>query len=80
VTEIKYLGIHIVNSKSFGITTEQSRRQFNAFFGRIGIAIEEVILYLLRTKCMPILLYGLEACPMKKSDLNSLDFAVNRFF
>jgi len=23
---------------------------------------------------------GLEACPMKKSDLNSLDFAVNRFF
>ena len=29
---------------------------------------------------MPILLYGLEACPMKKSDLNSLDFAVNKFF
>ena len=24
VTEIKYLGIHIVNSKSFKITTEQS--------------------------------------------------------
>ena len=29
---------------------------------------------------MSILLYGLEACPMKKSDLNSIDFAVNRFF
>jgi len=25
---------------------------------------------------MPILLYGHEACPMKKSDLNSLDFVV----
>jgi len=50
-------------------------------FGRIGrIATEEVTLHLLRTKCMPILLYGLEACPMKKSDLNFLDFAVNRFF
>jgi len=67
------------------ITTEQSRRHFyraaNAIFGRIGrIVTEDVTLHLLRTKCMPILLYGLEACPMKKSDLNSLDFAVNRFF
>ena len=27
----------------------------------------------------PILLYSLEACTLNKSDLNSLDFAVNRF-
>ena len=27
-----------------------------------------------------MLLYGLEACPMNKSDLNSLDFTVDRFF
>ena len=56
-------------------------RAANAIFGRIvRIATEEVILHLLRTKCMPILLYGFEGCPMKKSDLNSVDFAVNRFF
>ena len=40
VTEIIYLGIHIVNSKNFKITTEQSRRHFyraaNAIFSRIG--------------------------------------------
>ena len=41
-------------------------------------ASEEVVLELIKTKCMPI--YGLEACPVKKSDLNSLHFAVNRFF
>ena len=29
---------------------------------------------------MPMLLYGLEACPLRKSDNNSLDFVVNRFF
>ena len=29
---------------------------------------------------MPILMYGLEACPLKKSDIRSLDFAVDRFF
>jgi len=28
---------------------------------------------------MPALLYGLEACPLRLSDYNSLDFAVNRF-
>ena len=32
------------------------------------------------TKRIPILLNGLEACPKRKTDLNSLDFAVNTFF
>ena len=35
---------------------------------------------MLRSKCIPILLYGLEACPLRKADLNVLDFVVNRFF
>ena len=29
---------------------------------------------------MPSLLYGLEACPLVKSELSSLDSVVNRFF
>ena len=29
---------------------------------------------------MPVLLYGLEACPLNKAALNSLDFVINRFF
>ena len=42
---------------------------------RIGrIATEEVVLHLLLTKCVPILLYGLEACSIRKTDLDSLDF------
>ena len=32
------------------------------------------------SKCLPVLLYGLEACPLTKSDLHSLDFVINRFF
>jgi len=27
-----------------------------------------------------VLIYGLEACPLLKSDLSSLDIVVNRFF
>jgi len=29
---------------------------------------------------MPVLLYGLEACPLNKAAVNSLDFVINRFF
>ena len=41
---------------------------------------EDVTLELIRTKCLPVLLYGLEACPLRVSDCNSLGFVVNRFF
>jgi len=58
-TEIKYLGVQIVSSKSFKVSTEQSRCSFyratNAIFGRIGrIATEDVVLHLLQTKCIPV--------------------------
>jgi len=55
--------------------------------------MHESIVFVVRSRCrrnkssrslshllMSFLLYGLEACPMKKNHLNSLDFAVNRFF
>jgi len=38
------------------------------------------ILQLIISKCIPVLLYGLEACPLVKSELSSLDFVINRFF
>ena len=40
----------------------------------------EVVLELIKTKCLPILLCGLEACPLNKTNLRSLDFSVSRFF
>jgi len=29
---------------------------------------------------LPMLIYGMEVCPLRKSDLKALDFAVDRFF
>ena len=56
-------------------------RAANSIFGKIGrIASEEVTLQLVKSKCIPVLLYGLEACPLIKSQLASLDFVINRFF
>jgi len=39
-----------------------------------------LILQLIVSKCMPILLYGLDACPVNKTDLRSLDFTVDWVF
>ena len=55
-------------------------RAANSIFGKIGrIASEEVVLQLISTKCMPILLYGLEAFLLYNYQLKSLDFVINRF-
>ena len=35
---------------------------------------------MIKSKCVPVLLYGLEACALNKSQMASLDFVVNRFF
>jgi len=32
------------------------------------------------SKCIPVLLYGLEVCPLNKSQIASLDFVINHFF
>jgi len=47
---------------------------------KIGrFAPQDVTLQLIQSKCMPALLYGLEACHLNKADLNILDFVVNKF-
>jgi len=56
-------------------------RAANAIFVKVGrAASEEVVIELLVSKCIPVLMYGLEVCPLTKSQLQSLDFTVNRFF
>jgi len=50
------------------------------FFRKIGrVASEEVVLELVKCKCLPILLYGLECCSLNESDVKPLDFAVTYF-
>ena len=85
VSETRYLSVYIVNSKWFKFSIDAAKRAFyrsaNAIFGKIGrIASQEVTLQLIRSKAVPLLMYGLEACPLNKSQLNSLDFVINRFF
>jgi len=51
-----------------------------SIFGKVGrAASEEVVLHLIKTKCLPVLLYGLEVCSLTKAYQHSFDFAVIRF-
>ena len=84
VNEIRYLGTYITQSRHFKCSLSHSKRSYyralNGVFGKIGrLASEEVVLELVKFKCLPILLYGLECFSLNKSELNSLDFPVTRF-
>jgi hypothetical protein len=84
VDEIRYLGIFIVRSRHFKCSLDHAKRGFyrsmNAILGKVGrVASEEVVLQLVASKCISVLLYGLEACSVNKTDKASLDFSVSRF-
>lgn len=83
VENCKYLGVYLLASRSFKCAFEPAKqkffRSFNAIFGKIGrAASEEVVIALLKAKCLPVLLYALEACPVSNRDRRSLDFSVSR--
>ena len=86
VKEIRYLGIHIVQSRHFKSATDNHKksffRSFNAIFGKVGrIATDEVIAYcnLFFQSVYPCYCMVLESVSLTLSDVRSLDFTFNRF-
>jgi len=59
------------------ISHDRSGNTADRYVYRIKKYMNNVILQPIRSKCMPALLYGLEACPLRSSDNNSLDFVIN---
>jgi len=67
------------------VDTDNVKRSFyracNGIFAKIGrLASEDVVVQLLKHKCLPILLYALEACKLDRRTMQLLDFTLNRFF
>ena len=83
--EIRYLGVYLKSHKKFCCSVDSAKRafyrSFNAIFGKIGrIANEDVILHLVKAKCLPMLLYGLEVCNPTKTQMKSLQNVINNCF
>ena len=73
-SQCRYLGVYFVSGRAFKCSFDHSKCQFfkalNAiFFSKVArFTSEEVVLNLIRAKCLPVLLYGVELCPMMVRD------------
>ena len=64
-------------SCNYDLIKKSFYRAFNAIYGKVGrLASADVVIELLKTKCMPILLYGLDACPVSPRQLRSLNYVI----
>ena len=85
VDRCRYLGVYFTSGRSFRCNFDDAKsrffRAFNAIFSKVGrSASEPVLLSLIRAKCIPILLYGTEACPLLSRQKHSLEFTLTRIF
>jgi hypothetical protein len=83
VTVCRYLGIYIVSGNVFKCDFSNVKKSLfkslKGVFGKIGHrATADVIVHLFKTKCLPITLYAMEACPVNTTETKSLDFALFR--
>ena len=54
-------------------------RSVNSILGKVlSTATVDVVLHLINSKCVPVLLHGLELCSLNRADMQSLDFCINR--
>jgi len=57
--------------------------QFSGKLGELHLRISgevgtiHVVVQLVKTKCLPVLCYGIEVCPANKSDIRSLQYVVD---
>jgi hypothetical protein len=82
-TNIRYLGVQIVSGKTFSISLSENVKSFYRSFNSItnqlkNKASEECLIRLIYSKCVPVLLYGLETCVLKDSQIRHLDFLTRK--
>ena len=82
VDDFKYLGVYVKKGKYFNCSFDRQRfkfyRSFNAIYSKSKTANSELItMFLLRSICLPDLLYAIEAVGPCKSALRTLDSVVD---
>jgi len=82
---VRYLGIFIESALRFKCPLDNANRSFyqsfNGIFGRVGrIDSNELIVQLVKSKCFPVLFYGLEVCSLRKYQYKSINYVINSTF
>jgi len=83
VSAVKYLGIYTVVAKCFKFSTDHLKvkfyHDFNCIYHKVKAPNSElVIVQLLKSYCLPFLLYASEAVSPSHSIVHSLDNCINR--
>ena len=81
----RYLGVYLTCAKKFQANSDHTKynfyRAFNGIMAKIGhSASYNVMVQLLRSKCLPILLYGTEARNPANKVVKSLDYVITCAF
>ena len=75
---MRYLGVFIEAASSLSVHwIMPSGSSIVLLILFLGELVDWHQIQLLKSKCLPVLYYGMDACPLRKSQLKSLDFAVN---
>jgi len=81
VTEVKYLGVHIVASKCFMCSVDHAKlksyRVFNSIYAKSQRS-EIITVELMKSYCVPFILYAIEALCLPKGILNMLNNCINK--
>ena len=82
VQHCRYLGVDIESASVFKCSFSERKkafyRSFNCIFGKISRnASAEVIMELVRKKCISLLFYASEVLPFNSSNYNMLDYVIN---
>ena len=76
-----YLGINVKSAAHFSVDLKTARakfyRSFNAIYSKVSRANEYLIVSLVKSFCVPVIMYCLEALNLDKSSIRSID---NMFF
>jgi len=81
--DCRYLGVFFNSGCTFKCYFDNAKscffRAFNTLYSKVGrLGSEEVVLSLIRAKCLPILLYATEAGPLLSRNRSSFEFTVTR--
>jgi len=83
VNELIYLGVHVLAARYLKFSVEHLRskfyRVFNCIFSKSKTANSELVtVQLLKSFCLPTILYAMEAICLSSSDIRMLDNCMNR--
>lgn len=84
VKRFKYLGVTFNSGRNLRVDILCVKRKFyaacNAIFSKLGNASEPVLLHLVRSKCLPLLLYSLGAIKLSNQEVKQLSVSWNDAF